>query len=464
VKRTALLVILLVTASAAADPATFVFPGNAAVRFEIAIDGAPDERAWHLFLERLFRHFDRNGDGKLDAAEVGRMFALPLPGRKTLPMNFAAMDADKDGVVSLAELKRHCEQGGFVPLVAILEPSTEDDARLAKLLLDELDVDRDGKLSDVEIARFPALIDKFDRNDDERLRFADLLAVAKGSPSPRVSESGIRLGKSSPSDAVVRLGFGKTPKASIEARKSGIALVADPEALHRLRGPGGDWIVGVPAHRQTADMKAVREFLLTQFDAARGDRPHLALADIDDDLALTAFRALFPFADRDGDGRLTRSELIEYLALVELGVAAQVSIVVRDHGRNPLPILDSDGDGVLDVREIRQASTVLAGDGVRLLPRSFVVSITSSTWSSLGGVAVSARKSTRPQRNRVMMPDWFVAMDRNGDGWISPREFLGPPELFRQLDIDGDGLLSLEEAQTARHPPTAPKTTTKGQR
>ena len=101
-------------------------------------------------------------------------------------------------------------------------------------------------------------------------------------------------------------------------------------------------------------MKTAREFLLTQFDAARGDRPHLSIADIDDDLSLTAFRSLFPFADRDDDGRLSRPELVEYLALVELGVAAQVWIVVRDHGQNPLPLLDSDGDGILDVREVRR--------------------------------------------------------------------------------------------------------------
>jgi hypothetical protein len=40
-------------------------------------------------------------------------------------------------------------------------------------------------------------------------------------------------------------------------------------------------------------------------------------------------------------------------------------------------------------------------------------------------------------------------MDRNGDGVISPREFLGPPELFRKLDADGDGAISPAEAARA---------------
>src|SRR5262249_31954097 len=56
-----------------------------------------------------------------------------------------------------------------------------------------------------------------------------------------------------------------------------------------------------------------------------------------------------------------------------------------------------------------------------------------------GAVPAPARKG----------PPWFQAMDRNGDGFVSPQEFLGPPELFRRLDLDGDGLLSAEEAWRA---------------
>jgi hypothetical protein len=37
-------------------------------------------------------------------------------------------------------------------------------------------------------------------------------------------------------------------------------------------------------------------------------------------------------------------------------------------------------------------------------------------------------------------------MDRNGDGDVSTREFLGTAEEFKRLDLDGDGLISLEEA------------------
>ena len=37
-------------------------------------------------------------------------------------------------------------------------------------------------------------------------------------------------------------------------------------------------------------------------------------------------------------------------------------------------------------------------------------------------------------------------MDRNGDGFVSRREFPGSDELFNKIDTDGDGLISVEEA------------------
>jgi hypothetical protein len=38
-------------------------------------------------------------------------------------------------------------------------------------------------------------------------------------------------------------------------------------------------------------------------------------------------------------------------------------------------------------------------------------------------------------------------MDRNHDGDVSRREFLGTDEEFRKIDADGDGLISLDEAE-----------------
>jgi hypothetical protein len=38
-------------------------------------------------------------------------------------------------------------------------------------------------------------------------------------------------------------------------------------------------------------------------------------------------------------------------------------------------------------------------------------------------------------------------MDRNRDGDVSRKEWLGTEETFKEIDTDGDGLISVEEAE-----------------
>ena len=43
-------------------------------------------------------------------------------------------------------------------------------------------------------------------------------------------------------------------------------------------------------------------------------------------------------------------------------------------------------------------------------------------------------------------PEWFTRMDRNGDGDLSLKEFLGTGSDFKNLDANGDGFLEAKEA------------------
>jgi signal transduction histidine kinase len=45
---------------------------------------------------------------------------------------------------------------------------------------------------------------------------------------------------------------------------------------------------------------------------------------------------------------------------------------------------------------------------------------------------------------------WFAAMDSNRDGVVSPREFLGPSDSWKQLDRDGDGWIEPEETEKVK--------------
>ena len=44
-------------------------------------------------------------------------------------------------------------------------------------------------------------------------------------------------------------------------------------------------------------------------------------------------------------------------------------------------------------------------------------------------------------------PVWFQKMDRNQDGDVSEREFLGPASAFDQLDTNGDEFIDAAEAE-----------------
>jgi Ca2+-binding EF-hand superfamily protein len=157
-----------------------VLPGDkGAFRLRVEVAGSQSPTAaWETFLDRLFDHFDRDGDGWLSRAEASRIMPLPLSGGKELVIDFAKLDADRDGKGSRASLKTFCRLNGFVPVVLSVSPPTADDARLAHLFMDLLDANGDGKLSAEELRRAPRALRKYDLNEDETLDLAQLLSIA----------------------------------------------------------------------------------------------------------------------------------------------------------------------------------------------------------------------------------------------------------------------------------------------
>jgi Ca2+-binding EF-hand superfamily protein len=196
-------------------------------------------------------------------------------------------------------------------------------------------------------------------------------------------------------------------------------------------------------------MREANDFVLAQFDAALEGRPALTQAEVEGDATLGGLRDLFPFADRDGDGRLSRPELKAYLQLVRLGTAAQTWVTVSERGRSLFHLLDADGDGRLGYAELARATGRLNGATSRkaVVPWQCQVAFSGPSVPSWGGVPVPTPRRPRPSAKAVAnTPGWFQAMDRNGDGVLSPNEFVGPPNVFHRLDANGDGMISPDEA------------------
>ena len=179
------------------------------------------------------------------------------------------------------------------------------------------------------------------------------------------------------------------------------------------------------------------------------------------------FRGQFAALDRNGDGRLEKKELLAYvdgvLALQAKAMACRASLLTSRPGAGLWDLLDANRDGVLGLREVRRASALLAtldrnGDGAvdaSEVPASYQLALGpgQASFNRLSGsVVVEVGPGGRlayPPETLGGGPLWFRKMDRNGDGDVSPREFLGTPEDFRKLDLDGDGLISREEAEKA---------------
>jgi Ca2+-binding EF-hand superfamily protein len=221
----------------------------------------------------------------------------------------------------------------------------------------------------------------------------------------------------------------------------------------RLELPGAIVTVLDGGETGTARLRAASRFTLAQFKTILGERPAVEKRDLEEDPAAGVLADLFDAADRNGDGKLTLAELEAFLALLEQGVSSQVVLTVTDRGRNLFDALDADGDGRLDLQELGRAGRLLPDGGAAsvsrdTLPVQVRLGLRRGTpGKSFGPLPLA--DGTRPPgvAGPPRGPAWFRAMDRNGDGFVSPREFLGPPDLFRRLDLDGDGLISVDEAE-----------------
>nr|WP_261360604.1 hypothetical protein [Aeoliella straminimaris] len=117
--------------------------------------------------------------------------------------------------------------------------------------------------------------------------------------------------------------------------------------------------------------------------------------------------------------------------------------------------LDANSDGRLGEREVTTASERLKacdldGDGLLSaaeLPQVRIVALLRGEDPSTVNFYVPDAAPTSGSTSDA--PRWFAAADFNNDGDLSRREFLGPPEAFDQLDLNGDGFMDAEEARAA---------------
>jgi Ca2+-binding EF-hand superfamily protein len=206
----------------------------------------------------------------------------------------------------------------------------------------------------------------------------------------------------------------------------------------------------------------LRQQLLAQFKQA--DKDKNGYLDAKEAAANGIFRGMFKAMDRDGDGKVYESEAVAYFDqlanLQRRARAACVTLVLTNQSRGLFDLLDTDRDGRLSVREMRGAVKLLEQLDTghkgylesRDLPTSHQLALRGgpADTGAAGAAAFVALYRIMDQSDgppeRTVGPLWFRKMDRNRDGDVSRKEFLGTDAQFRAIDSDGDGLISVQEA------------------
>ncbi len=442
-----------------ADAQSLLLPANnKTLRLQLTIraDGQSPEAAHEAFLDRLFDFFDRDGDGALSPAEAGRLFPLPGPDGRGIAMDFAKLDANHDGMGSRTEFKAFYRHAGFTPVVAVFAPAGADMARANLALFNRLDRNGDGRLSRGKLEKAASVLRAFDANEDETIEIAELLVdpqlksdSTKAAPPLTWSTATAK----ETADGVLIVDLGKAPKADLHE----IADKAFTKEGDQIRFRGGALNVNVSSVDHSSRLRASRDFYLAPFQAAAAGKAFLDKKAIDANAELAYLAPLVQYADRDGDGLLSLEELRNFLDLIEAGVRSQIAVRIVDEEASLFAMIDENRDGKLDRRELSRAVRLLPTGKETLervdIPRRVSIEIEAGAPGKAFGPVMLAGKPKASAANSTAArpgPKWFQAMDRNGDGFLSPSEFLGPPEVFAALDADGDGFISVAEAERAK--------------
>ncbi len=164
--------------------------------------------------------------------------------------------------------------------------------------------------------------------------------------------------------------------------------------------------------------------------------------------------------DANSDGKVYVEEIATHYRELQESANENCSVMAADSGNNAFALLDRNADNKLSNREWSTAAARLkaadADNSGVIEPgetsRTIRVVIARGRMAASYLSSVSLRQRglfnqlrIQPQRNSE--PTWFEAMDRNGDGDISRREFPGDQKQFQQLDENGDGFITAAEAR-----------------
>ncbi len=412
--------------------------------------------------DALFDQLDRDKDGQLTRPELAAIAGSLRP-----------LDLDDNAMISPDELEPYNSpafaammeessdrRARFTTLPPVVElVAGESTLRPARLLLKKYDRAKgetrgrtDDKLSIAEFAIDPDAFAKADTNGDEVLTSQELRQFLSRAPVDLTLD--VTLSPDPSGRATVRVG-----DDGGLARGAKVRQLADGDVEFAV----GEVRLDIHVEDGTAVAEETRRVLTQRFKTAdvnkNGYLEDKERATIN--APQSPLAGLLDVIDRDGDGKLYLKELLAFGDRQSDAARHRLVVTTADQGRSIFGILDLDRDRRLGAREVmRTVDRVMSWDGdadgrvsADEIPYHFQVTIARGGLPGLTGdvvatPAVRLMGATQPS-GQPAGPDWFQKMDRNHDGDVSHREFLGPRDQFDRLDRDKDGLIDPDEAHAA---------------